>query len=225
MSVTRIPQGLRVKLVLGPAATTVQTVYEAFDARPDEHFLGTGERRDFGRPPRADRADEGLGRLRQQQAGAVLPQHARLRGALRNDLDRPDRVRRVQGNGSCAAGACEIATGVPVVQACFKTAPSRTRCMPERRSRSSSRTPPAAGRPPLPDPSQFAVTKWRDEVAGAADLRRTPTSFKAAGIPLGWVIIDNPWEAATCVGSMRSTGAGSRIRRRRSGSFTPRASA
>ncbi len=79
---------------------------------------------------------------------------------------------------------------------------SRTRSMPARPSRSSSRTPPAPDGRRCPSPSQFAVTKWRDEVAGAADLTEDADQFAAAGIPLGWVIIDNPWEAATCVGSM-----------------------
>ena len=202
VSVTRIPQGLRVRLVLGPAATTVQTVYEAFDARPDEHFLGTGEHRDMV-----------------DLRGQIVP--IKVWAGCGNSKPAPfflstggygvrfattsiGRIAfgAVQGTGSCAAGVCETATGVPVVQACFKTGSLSYEVYAGTPEQIVQSYAARAGRPPLPEPSQFAVTKWRDEVAGAADLTEDADQFAAAGIPLGWVIIDNPWEAATCVGSM-----------------------
>ena len=184
MSVTRIPQGLRVKLVLGPAATTVQTVYEAFDARPDEHFLGTGEHRDTV-----------------DLRGQIVP--IKVWAGCGNSKPAPfflstggygvrfattsiGRIAfgAVQGTGSCAAGVCETATGVPVVQACFKTGSLSYEVYagtPEQIVQSyaaRSRTTAAARA------LQFAVTKWRDEVAGAAGPRpRTPTSSRLPGSP------------------------------------------
>ena len=203
VTVVRIPQGLRVSLDLGTAATTVRTIYESFDSTPAEHFLGTGERRDF-----VDLRGQivplkvwaGCGN------GKPAPFYLSSRGyGVRFATTAIGRMAfgPVQGNGSCAAGACEIATGVPVVQACFKAASLSYEVYAGTPEQVVQSYAARSGRPPLPDPSQFAVTKWRDEVAGPADLLEDADRFQAAGIPLGWVIIDNPWEAATCVGSMQ----------------------
>ena len=71
---------------------------------------------------------------------------------------------------------------------------SRTRSIRDAASRSCASYAARTGRPPLPDPTQFAVTKWRDGIGSAAELTEDADQFAAAGIPLGWVIIDNPWE-------------------------------
>ena len=183
VSVTRVPQGLRVKLVLGPAAITVQTVYEAFDARPDEHFLGTGEHRDIvdlrgqivpikvwagcgnGKPAPFFLSTGGYGvRFATTSIGRIA-------------------FGAVQGTGSCAAGVCDAATGVPVVQACFKTGSLSYEVYAGTPEQIVQSYAARAGRPPLPEPSQFAVTKWRDEVGSGADLMEDADRFGPPGFP------------------------------------------
>ncbi len=55
-------------------------------------------------------------------------------------------------------------------------------------------------RPVLPRPSEFELIKWRDAVAGPADLLDDVQQLRSRGIPIGWELLDNPWEA--CLGSL-----------------------
>jgi alpha-D-xyloside xylohydrolase len=57
------------------------------------------------------------------------------------------------------------------------------------------------GKPVLPPPSQFALIKWRDEVSGPRDLLEDVQRLRSARIPVGWVLLDNPWEP--CVGAFK----------------------
>src|SRR5207248_1577180 len=52
----------------------------------------------------------------------------------------------------------------------------------------------------VPPPSELALIKWRDSVTGPKEILEDITRFQDAAIPLGWVLLDNPWE--TCVGSL-----------------------
>jgi alpha-D-xyloside xylohydrolase len=52
----------------------------------------------------------------------------------------------------------------------------------------------------VPPPSELALVKWRDSVTGPAQVLEDVTRLQSAGIPIGWVLLDNPWE--TCVGSL-----------------------
>lgn len=51
-----------------------------------------------------------------------------------------------------------------------------------------------AGRMKLPPIEQFALYKWRDQVAGAAEVLDDITQMKRRNLPIGSVILDNPWE-------------------------------
>jgi alpha-D-xyloside xylohydrolase len=57
------------------------------------------------------------------------------------------------------------------------------------------------GWPRVPPLSEFELIKWRDVVSGPEDVLEDVHRFQAAGIPLGWVLLDNPWES--CVGDLR----------------------
>jgi alpha-D-xyloside xylohydrolase len=46
----------------------------------------------------------------------------------------------------------------------------------------------------------LALIKWRDQVTGPQDLIDDITRLQQAQIPIGWVLLDNPWE--TCVGNL-----------------------
>jgi hypothetical protein len=60
----------------------------------------------------------------------------------------------------------------------------------------------AVGRPPLPPPQQFALTQWRDRIGRLDEIVDDVTSLREAKIPLGSVILDNPWEAGGCQGAL-----------------------
>ena len=49
--------------------------------------------------------------------------------------------------------------------------------------------------PLVPPQSQLELIKWRDVVHGPVRCSRTSTRLQAAKIPIGWVLLDNPWEA------------------------------
>ena len=91
--------------------------------------------------------------------------------------------------------ACPIAAMPDRIQACFKAQRSHLRGVRGlAHEQVVSAYTAAVGRPRLPPPSQFALIKWRDEVASGAELLDDAARLRRAGIPLGWVIVDNPWE-------------------------------
>jgi alpha-glucosidase (family GH31 glycosyl hydrolase) len=45
------------------------------------------------------------------------------------------------------------------------------------------------------------LIKWRDVYDGPAQVLEDINRLRAAKVPLGWVLVDNPWE--TCVGTLR----------------------
>ncbi len=204
VTVSRLATGLRVSLDLGTGSTNVRTVYEAFETGGAEHFLGTGERQDIvdlrGRiVPIKVWHDCGTAKpapffLSSRGYGVRFATTAVGRMAFGAVTDGP----------ACqlGTGPCEIASGQGVVQSCFKTGSLAYEVYagtPEQIVRAyGART----GRPPLPTPDQFALTKWRDRIGSEGELTEDVDRFTAAGIPLGWVIIDNPWEAGQCAGSM-----------------------
>lgn len=201
VTVSRTSLGLRVAVDFGHAATTVGTVYEAFDDHPGTHFLGAGEQRGF-----VDLRGQAVStKVWSNCSSKTAPFFLSSGGyAIRFATSSIGRMAfgPVSGPGSCDLDgrACEIKAGAPVVQACFETGSLSYEIYagtPEDAIRSyAART----GRPPLPSPEQFALMKWRDVVGGEADLSDDANRFAAAGIPLGWLIIDNPWEP--CVGSL-----------------------
>src|SRR5439155_7421976 len=56
------------------------------------------------------------------------------------------------------------------------------------------------GRPVVPPPSELALIKWRDVYEGPEQVLEDISKLRAASVPLGWVLVDNPWER--CVGTL-----------------------
>ena len=52
----------------------------------------------------------------------------------------------------------------------------------------------------MPPSSELALIKWRDVYDNSAQVVEDITKLRAAGVPLGWVLVDNPWES--CVGTL-----------------------
>src|SRR5206468_2472312 len=59
----------------------------------------------------------------------------------------------------------------------------------------------ATGPPKVPAPSQLALVKWRDATGSEQELLEDIHRFRAAGIPIGWILLDNPWEES-CIGTL-----------------------
>jgi alpha-D-xyloside xylohydrolase len=59
----------------------------------------------------------------------------------------------------------------------------------------------------LPPPSQFALIKWRDAIRLQSELFDDIEQLQERHIPLGWILLDNPWEAGAlgndCYGALR----------------------
>jgi len=52
----------------------------------------------------------------------------------------------------------------------------------------------SVGTPAVPPPAALALIKWRDAVTGPAQLYEDVDRLHGLGIPIGWVLLDNPWE-------------------------------
>jgi alpha-D-xyloside xylohydrolase len=208
VTVTRMRVGLRVRLDLGVAHSNVRTVYESFDSTASEHFLGTGERRDF-----VDLQGQIVPLKVWHECGSAKPAAffvssrgyaARFAGTAVGRMG----FGRVAEGEQCQLGTspCEIASGPDVVQACFKASSLSYEIYPGAPEQAVRAYAARTGRPPLPRPEQLALTKWRDQVGSEAELTEDADRFEQAGIPLGWLILDNPWEAGACAGSMQFDG-------------------
>jgi alpha-D-xyloside xylohydrolase len=52
----------------------------------------------------------------------------------------------------------------------------------------------------VPPPSELELVKWRDVNTGPGEVLEDISRLRAAGVPLGWMLVDNPWE--TCNGTL-----------------------
>jgi alpha-D-xyloside xylohydrolase len=195
VKVTQTATGADVDLVLHPG-TGVQQVYDAFDSGPTDHFLGGGEN---------DQAVDLRGQILGVQVGyqcsyAPIPFFASsagwgLRLASQNTA-------AMAFPGSPGGVPCQIAAD-PTCS--FPSLPARTEvCLQGSELHEHLYVGSLAetladylaetGAPVVPPPSELELIKWRDVVQGPGDILEDISRFQAAGIPLGWVLLDNPWE-------------------------------
>src|SRR5205823_1977924 len=112
---------------------------------------------------------------------------------------------RSSSGSACPGGAtprCPLAAGLDVVQLCSKSAALAYNLFVGTPEQIVSAYVGTIGRPELPPPSQFALIKWRDSVYGPAELYEDVDKLHALHIPIGWVLLDNPWEPQCCYGEM-----------------------
>jgi alpha-D-xyloside xylohydrolase len=201
VTVTRRASGYRVTMQLHPAAG-VQQVYDAFDTAPSDHFLGGGERGD---------GVDLRGRILPVQvsnvcAYAPVPYFASSAGwAVRLATQS---LSGLAFPGSAGGGGCRFGTGP---QCTFPPLPERAEvCVQGARLEEDlyagtfAQTLTAyqrdAGEPDVPPPAELALIKWRDVYDGPAQVLEDVSRLRTAKIPLGWVLVDNPWEK--CVGTL-----------------------
>jgi alpha-D-xyloside xylohydrolase len=199
--VTRRPSGFRVSVRLQPE-TDVQQVYDAFETSSSEHFLGGGERGD---------GVDLRGRILSVKVSNVcsyapVPYFASsagwgLRLATQNvsALAFPGST----GGGGCRFGDEPQCTFPPLTdraEVCVRGARLDEDLYAGDFAQTLAAYERDTGRPVVPPPSELALIKWRDVYEGPEQVLEDISKLRAAKVPLGWVLVDNPWEQ--CVGTL-----------------------
>jgi alpha-D-xyloside xylohydrolase len=195
VTVTVTKTGARIQLALHPTTDVLQ-VYDAFDTSPTDHFVGGGEH--------GESADL-RGKLLSVEVGnqcsyAPIPFFASTAGwAVRIASQNPAGLAfpGSPGGPGCQVGARPPCSFPPLperAEVCLQAATLDERIYVGSLAQTLSDYQAETGRPLVPPPSELALIKWRDVVTGPAQVLEDVTRLQAAKIPLGWVLLDNPWE-------------------------------
>jgi alpha-D-xyloside xylohydrolase len=208
VTVTRTPRAVHVSWRLLPAGG-VATVYSAFKSdAANEHFVGAGIDhggvdlngqlvqlkvayscgRSIVTPFFASSADYGV----YYETNAVG--HMQFRGTHDG---------MACNDSNSANPLCTVVAAADRVQACFKTSSLDYDVFAGPPAQVVADYRITAGRMPMPAPAEFAAIKWRDRVDGSSELLDDVAEFRRLGIPLGTILLDNPWEAGGCWGTLR----------------------
>jgi alpha-D-xyloside xylohydrolase len=200
--VRRAPGTVHLALRLHPE-TNVQQVYDAFDTSASDHFLGGGER------------TEGVdlrGRILPVKVSNVcsyapVPYFASSAGwAVRLATQN---VSALAFPGSAGGGGCrfgnESQCGFPPLDERAEVCVRGARLDEDLYAGDFAQTlglyQRDAGRRVVPPPSELALIKWRDVYDGPAQVLEDISRLRAAKVPVGWILVDNPWEG--CVGTLQ----------------------
>jgi alpha-D-xyloside xylohydrolase len=185
----------QIKVVLHPA-TGIQAVYDAFDTGPNEHFLGGGEKGEsvdlrgqilpiqvgyacssIPIPFFASSGGWGIRLASQRSAGLAFP------GSI--------------GGSGCEGGAaspCSFPALTDRAEVCLQGATLDEHLYVGSLQQSLDDYEAETGVPIVPPQSQLELIKWRDVVNGPGQVLEDVKRLQAAKIPIGWVLLDNPWE-------------------------------
>ncbi len=112
-------------------------------------------------------------------------------------------------NFACDLGAAPCSVGPPIsaVRLCLKTNTIALDVAVGSIAEIVRQAATAQGRPRPPWLPQLALIKWRDSVEGPGELFDDITQMRSRKLPLGWVLLDNPWEQGAavnaCYGALR----------------------
>jgi len=199
--VTRRAGSFHVALRLQPA-TDVQQVYDAFGTSSSEHFLGGGERGD---------GVDLRGRILPVKvsnvcAYAPVPYFASSAGwAVRLATQNVSALAfpGSAGGGGCRFGdepQCSFPPLTDRAEVCVQGSQLDEDLYAGDFAHALAAYERDAGRPAVPPPSELALIKWRDAYEGPEQVLEDIAKLRAASVPLGWVLVDNPWER--CVGTL-----------------------
>jgi alpha-D-xyloside xylohydrolase len=192
---------VHVSVELRPAAG-VQQLYDAFETAADDHFLGSGARGD-----QVDLRGQILQiKVAEPCAYVAVPFFASSAGwGVRLPTHR---VSAFAFPGSEGGSGCRLgdhpACGFPPLEDRVEVCVTGARLDEELYAGTFSEVldayEAAAGQPRVPPPSQLELIKWRDVNDGPDEVLEDVRRLQTAGIPLGWMLVDNPWE--TCNGTL-----------------------
>jgi alpha-D-xyloside xylohydrolase len=202
VTLTKRPHGVRLSLALSPS-TGISQVYDAFTTGPDEHFMGGGEsgqaldlRGQIVSVKLSYRCSYAPAPFFQSSAGYGL----RLATSAVAAFAFPGSA----GGTGCQAGEAPQCAFQPLtnrLEVCVKG----SRLVEDVYAGDPAATLSAylddTGRSAVPPLSQYTLIKWRDEVTGPAQLLEDVRRLRGSDVPVGWVLLDNPWE--TCAGSLQ----------------------
>jgi len=195
VTVAKTATGARVQLALHPS-TGVRQVYDAFDATPTDHFLGGGEHGES-----ADLRGQILSvEVGYQCSYAPIPFFSSTAGwGVRIASQNPAGLAfpGSSGGNGCQVGDSEPCSFPPLVdraEVCVQATSLDERIYVGNLAETLGDYEAETGKPSVPPPSELALIKWRDEVSGPAQVLEDVLRLKAARIPIGWVLLDNPWE-------------------------------
>ena len=204
VTLARIAGGVTVSLAFTPSAGITDT-FESFAATDAEHYLGGGEESHPLDLRGRTVVDEVSGRCFRGMSAPFYLSSAGYGISLETAAIASMAFPGASPAGACFGGPeprCPMAGGLQVVQICAETAALTYDVFAGTPEQIVSAYTARVGRPLLPPPSQFALIKWRDVVGGPADLFEDVDKLHALAIPIGWVLLDNPWETADCYGTM-----------------------
>ncbi len=102
---------------------------------------------------------------------------------------------------------CSVGPPVPAVRVCVKAATLKLDVFAGSLKKMIGDFAKLVGRPKPPWLPEFGLIKWRDQIDGPAELFDDIHELRSRNIPIGWVILDNPWEQGAfsndCFGSLR----------------------
>jgi alpha-glucosidase (family GH31 glycosyl hydrolase) len=202
VTVRKAAHGFDVSVQLHPARNVIQ-LYDAFTASASDHFLGGGERGGI-----SDLQGQIVQNAVSNECSYVpVPYFESTAGwGLRLDTRNVTSFAfPLSGGGTgCAAGAiapCGYGPLVKTVEVCVKGARLDENLYVGSLPNVLQDYQADAGEPAVPPRSELTLMKWRDVVNGPGDLLDDIARFQAAGIPLGAVILDNPWEKS-CISTL-----------------------
>jgi alpha-D-xyloside xylohydrolase len=202
--------GLAVSLKIRPARD-VASIRFTLEAQASAHFLGSGERTKF---VDLQRTVQPLKVWNACDSSAPAPFFAStdgfgasVRSTAVGRMAFPDALDDTNFACDLDTPSCSVGPVVEAVRICVKTAAATIDI-----TRGSLQQVVAAyvkrtGLPRAPWLPQFGLMQWRDEVSGPADLLNDIHELKSLKLPVGWVILDNPWEEGArnggCYGLLR----------------------
>src|SRR5581483_9715001 len=192
-------------------AKDVAAIGVDFAASKRDHFVGTGERLRW-----VDMRGTVVPLKARNQCGSNAPSPFVASSAGLGIWSSSTAVGRIgfpsradDSNFACDLGSppCSVGPPVAAVRFCFKAADVAFTVATGSVASIVSQHAHAVGLPRAPWLPELALMKWRDQVSGPADLFDDITQLRSRNLPIGWVILDNPWEAGAfqsgCYGSLR----------------------
>jgi alpha-D-xyloside xylohydrolase len=203
VDVTRTATGARVSFSLKPSTNVVETT-ALFAGHKGEHFLGGGERQQS-----LDLAGQSFPVKASSACATPMPAPFYLSSRGYGLALRTTAVASMAFPGSnlsdmCfeAGTPCKLVPSLNDAQVCVKAARFTYDLFLGAPEQVVSDYVRSIGTPEVPPPSALELMKWRDSVPNATPLFHDIEQLKSAGIPIGWEMLDNPWETEGCLGSL-----------------------
>jgi alpha-glucosidase (family GH31 glycosyl hydrolase) len=207
VEVTHTSRGVHVSWHLQPS-DDVAVVYSALrSTAADEHFLGTGINHST-----VDLAGQIVQLKVSYSCGRSIVTPFYVSSAGYGVYFDTTAVGHIQFRGTHDGTACldsnkehalcPLVSAPDRIEACFKASSLAYDVFTGTPVEVVQRYRLTAGRMKLPPVAQFGAIKWRDRVAGAQGVLDDVAQFRRLRIPLGTMLLDNPWEENACWGTL-----------------------